>query len=533
MVFKSIEFKVGLLVLASAAVLVVLLMSASNWPLSAGKELRFHFDFVNDIQVGAPVHLAGVRIGKVTKVALLGSEDYKSDDAHPETPHAVEIKARINPRIILRKGSKVTISTIGFVGESYLEITNGPFGQQELAADEPIAADNPISIADLLEKVQVTVDIAMKTVKLAQATVADSQDDLKTGIADLKQFINQTSQSTEKTLENANELLVTLNQIASKNGKQLDHSLVAFNRILNQVETDSGNISKRIEEMTQELSFFFEKNAGNVDKIIADATDLSTQLKSVTQKLNTDIPELKEEFSNLLDRTQQAVDTETPKLDKLLEELTEVASAMEKTAEKINQIADRFQDSEGTVAKLIDDPDGFDQMRQTLDSAQKTMAEISSLSRKIDEKTDTLKVPHLSYDYEFRYRSLSETFRNEFALKLLSSKNRLYRMGLSVQEEDINYELQFGQRLGNFTARAGFIRSKVGLGFDYWLLSQRLGLTLEGINITTQKPEMNLEALLRFSSNWSIVIGAEYIILEPSDFADGDFGFNAGILAVY
>jgi ABC-type transporter Mla subunit MlaD len=536
MIFKSTEFKVGLLVLTAAVVLIILLMSASNWPLSAGKELRFHFDFVSDIQAGAPVHLAGVKIGKVTQVSLLSSEHYKSDDAHPETPHAVEIRARINPRFVLRKGCKVTISTLGFVGESYLEITNGPFGQPELTVDEPIVADNPISIADLLEKVQITADVAMKTVRLAQKTVAESQDDLKTGIADLKQFIGQTRQSTEKMLGNANELLVTLNQIASKNGKQLDHSLVVFNRILNQVETDSGNISKQIEAMTQELSYFVEKNAGNADKLVADAMDLSTQLKSVTQELNADIPELKEEFSSLLAQTQHAVDTETPKVDKFVEKLTEVASNMEKTVEKINQIADRFQNSEGTVAKLINDPNGYDEIRQTLDNAQETMTEITSLSRKLDEKTAILKSPDLSYDYEFRYlrhRSLSETFRNEFALRLLASKNRLYRVGLSVQGEDINYELQFGQRLGNFTARAGFIRSKVGLGFDYWLLSQRLGLTLEGTNITTKTPEIGLEALLRFLPNWGIVIGTEYIILKQKDFADGDFGFNAGIRAVY
>jgi len=533
MIFKSIEFKVGLLVLASAAVLIVLLMNASNWPLSTGKELRFHFNFVNDIQVGAPVHLAGVKIGKVTKVSLLGSEDYKSDDAHPQTPHTVEIRARINPEIILRKSSKVTISTLGFVGESYLHITNGPFGQPELSYDEPIIADSPISIAELLEKVQVTVDVAVKTVKLAQETVFESQDDLKTGIADLKQFIDGTRQSTEKTFGNVNELLVNLNKMASQSGKQLDNSLIVFNRILGQVERDAGNISKRINEVTEDLSLFVEKNADGVEKTVANMMDLSAQLNNITRKLNSDITELKEESLKLLAQTQDAVDTETPKLDKLLEELTEVASNLKNTTAEINQIADRFQNSGGTIAKLIDDPSGFDEMRQTMNSAQDTMAEITSLSRKINKKADTFKTPALSYNYELGYRSLSETFRNELALGLLSSKNQLCRLGLSVNEEDISYELQFGQRLGNLTARAGFIRSKVGLGFDYWLLPQRLGLTLEGINITTQTPEIDFEILLKFLSNWGVVIGTEYIILEPSDLADGDFGFNAGIRAVY
>ncbi|HIE26547.1 TPA: MCE family protein [Candidatus Poribacteria bacterium] len=532
MIFKSTEFKVGLLVLAAAVVLVILLMNASNWPLSAGKELKFHFDFVNDIQVGAPVHLAGVKIGKVTRVTLLETGDYQSNNAHPETPHAVEIRARINPHIVLRRGSKVTISTLGFVGEAYLEITNGPFNQPELPADEPIVGDNPVSIAELLEKVQTTVDIAMKTVKSAQSAFAESQDDLKTGIADVKQFIDQTGQTTKKTLDNVNELLVTLNQIVSQNGKQLDDSFLALNRIFNQVEADSRDISKQMGKITQELSFFIEKNASSVDKFVADVTDLSAQLKNIAQELNADIPELKEEFSNLLARTQDALDTGTPKLDNLLDELTKAVAT-------ISQLMYRFQHGEGTIAKLIDDPSGFDEMRQTLNRAQETMAEISSLARKVDKKTDnlswpfTLKTPDLSYDYELRYRSLSETFRNEFALKLLSSKNRLYRMGLSVQGEDVNYEFQFGQRLGNFTARGGFIRSKVGLGFDYWPLSQRLGLTLEGINITTKTPEINFEVLLRFLSNWGIVLGAEYVIPKQKDFADGEFGFNAGIRAAY
>jgi hypothetical protein len=44
---------------------------------------------------------------------------------------------------------------------------------------------------------------------------------------------------------------------------------------------------------------------------------------------------------------------------------------------------------------------------------------------------------------------------------------------------------------------------------------------------------MIFEVLVKFLSNWGVIIGTEYIILEPSDFDDGDFGFNAGILAVY
>lgn len=531
---NSIEFKVGLLIFFSIVVFVVLLMSASNWPLSTGKELRIHFNFVSDIQVGAVVHLAGVKIGKVTGITLLGSKGYETDTAHPDAPHDVEIKARIDKRFqhFLREGCRVTISTLGFVGESYLEVSNGPINQPELSYDKPIIGKDPLSIAAIMEEAQKMVDIAHNAGKSVLEIIAVNQKDLKKGITDFQHFIVQTSESLDKMLKDVDTLLVTLNQVTSQNADKLSQALTNANILITQAETDFARISTQLERITQTLYRFVEENEANANAILADVAELSADYKSVAKKLDADIPKLKSEISELVSQTQNALDTETPKLDKLLENLNRTTKSVEKITENAYQILDRIQRSEGTVAKLIDDPSGYEEIRETLKSAEETFVAVRQLSRKFEQKTDAVKKPDLYYDYKLRYRSIGEILRNEFALWLLSSRRQQYRLGLSVQGEDIDYEAQFGQRWGNFTARAGFIRSKIGVGFDYWLLSKRLGLTVEGINITTKTPEVDFEASLRLLPNWAIIFGTEYIIVEPGDF-EGDFGFNVGIRAMY
>ena len=57
----NLHFQVGVVVLFSFILFVFLLLSTSNSPWGAsGDILEVHFDFVNDLRVGADVQLSGV-----------------------------------------------------------------------------------------------------------------------------------------------------------------------------------------------------------------------------------------------------------------------------------------------------------------------------------------------------------------------------------------------------------------------------------------------------------------------------------------
>jgi hypothetical protein len=124
-------------------------------------------------------------------------------------------------------------------------------------------------------------------------------------------------------------------------------------------------------------------------------------------------------------------------------------------------------------------------------------------------------LPQVGWDYELRYLSLEERLHNELAFLLSPDTKSHYRFGIGVRDENIRFEFQYAYNVTDFfRARAGFMRSRVGMGFDLWLLSDRLGISLEGIGLTSGQPELNTEVALRFFRYGQFLLGVENVTGE-------------------
>ena len=58
------------------------------------------------------------------------------------------------------------------------------------------------------------------------------------------------------------------------------------------------------------------------------------------------------------------------------------------------------------------------------------------------------------------------------------------------------------------------MRSQVGMGIDLWLLSRRIGVSLEGVGLTSGQPELNTELALRFFRYGQFLVGVENLTNE-------------------
>ena len=151
------------------------------------------------------------------------------------------------------------------------------------------------------------------------------------------------------------------------------------------------------------------------------------------------------------------------------------------------------------------------------------MLAVQDLSRTLDRSSKQFKLPEFGWDYELRYLSLEESLHNELGVLLFSGDNQRYRLGLGTREEEVKLDFQYGYDFtGNLRGRAGFMRSKVGVGFDVWLLSRKLGITIEGTQLTSKSPELGAEVAWRFFPYGQIIIGAE-------DLTSGDIRYTAGL----
>ncbi|HEU4731405.1 MAG TPA: MlaD family protein [Kofleriaceae bacterium] len=120
---RGLEFKVGLLILVSSAILVGFLVVLGNYSLGSGFTISVDYDYVGSLQPGAPVKLSGIKVGKVRSVELFGG---KEDPAIHQRVQ-VRVTAWVEDRVAdaIRRDAEFFINTAGVLGEQYLEIVPG------------------------------------------------------------------------------------------------------------------------------------------------------------------------------------------------------------------------------------------------------------------------------------------------------------------------------------------------------------------------------------------------------------------------
>jgi phospholipid/cholesterol/gamma-HCH transport system substrate-binding protein len=120
---RSLEFKVGLLILVSSAILIGMLVVLGNFSLRSGFAFHLDFDYVGSLASGAPVKLSGLKVGKVKAVELHGG---KLDPAIGQRVQ-VRVTAWVEDRVAdaIRGDAEFFINTAGVLGEQYLEIVPG------------------------------------------------------------------------------------------------------------------------------------------------------------------------------------------------------------------------------------------------------------------------------------------------------------------------------------------------------------------------------------------------------------------------
>ncbi len=510
----SVQFKVGLVLILGVVVLILMTVYAANSPWSArGELLQVNFDNAGDLRVGAMVQLAGVRVGKVTRIEL-NTEGTR-----------VEVQMRVKDAFQrLRQGCQVKIGIIGFVGEAYIHLTNGPVGNPNLQpADFPLTGQAPHDISQLVLQVDQTVSQGTQFIASANQLIESNQANISASIVEMRVLIEQTSHGITEIVGGTNEAIKNLNRIAQENDFRLAQTYKRFDRLMNRLESDALLISSQIGDINRAVLDLVNRNSSPVEQLILDLQTSATNFRQMSQQLDQDLAMLTAGLSDLIAQSKEVIATEKPKVDQLLENLTNTTQELDGLSDNLNQFLHTAQHGEGSIAQLLNKPDTLNEVRNTVKTVDDTMLAFQDLSRMLDRGSEKFKIPEFGWDYELRYLSLEESLHNELGVLLFASGNQRYRLGLGTREEEVKLDFQYGYDFtDNLRGRVGFMRSKVGLGFDVWLLSRKLGITFEGMHLTSKNPELGAEVAWRLLPYGQIIIGAE-------DLTSGDIRYTAGL----
>ena len=228
-------------------------------------------------------------------------------------------------------------------------------------------------------------------------------------------------------------------------------------------QTDIRETLRSLNGFTQDLKSFMDENKKDlhtgIQSFSQSARELDQRVAAVTKNLDETIGTIK----SMAQENRGAVKTDIDKLGTVLDDLKESVRLLRQSLEKIDK-------GEGTVGKLIQDPELYDKAKETLASVDTTIAPLRSV-RPIGL---------------FRLDYLGDSRKTRSAATLgLSLSPRYFVLGQAVQDpllKKFTYSAEGGMRWDFLAARAGIIESTFGAGVDLISLSDRLVLSVEGFD---------------------------------------------------
>lgn len=197
----SNETKVGLLVAATIGIVFVFawLLGAQN-PFRRSIDLYVTYNFAGGIEVGSPVRVAGIKVGKVEKISFFDPDgiSFTAPDAKKEevlTPLKIKISIQKDAAVSIRQDSRFYINLAGIIGERYIEITPGTRGSSRLNMGDTVRGIDPPRIDQLISQ---SFDLAGKIQKVIEENEGDITKSIRL-LYELSSNINKTVSQIEKS----------------------------------------------------------------------------------------------------------------------------------------------------------------------------------------------------------------------------------------------------------------------------------------------------------------------------------------------
>ena len=136
---RGLEFKVGLLIIVAAVILAGFVFVLGNFSLGSGYTVYVDYDYSGNLQEGAPVKVAGIKVGKVKDVS------FRAGALDPETGRRVYVRvtAWIEDRAkdSIRRDAEVFINTAGV--PRTMRLKNPILSSRDSAAPGPTSTATP------------------------------------------------------------------------------------------------------------------------------------------------------------------------------------------------------------------------------------------------------------------------------------------------------------------------------------------------------------------------------------------------------
>jgi phospholipid/cholesterol/gamma-HCH transport system substrate-binding protein len=345
---KWSQLKVGVIVTISTLLLCTLLflMTSSTGMGVFSKKILLTTYFANSggLKDGAAVDLEGVTIGQVTHVVVV------NDPARKLTP--VKVMMKIDPRYhtSLHKDSLATLSTVGVLGDTVVDIDSKRATGPELQDGDELHTRSGAGISDVVETSQKTLESMTTTLQKLDGVI----DTIQKGQGSVGKFIvdPELYNQANATVAELHKLTANLNAGKGSIGK-----LMASDELYDHLNASAANLDK----ITSQLG----NGKGSAGKLLTD--------ESLYNNLNATLVHT----NSLLAEADAGKGT----LGILIKDPS-FANKLTDTVDKLDTLLGGVNSGKGTLGKLATDDAAYTNLNKLLSSSTDLVTTIRSDPKK-------------------------------------------------------------------------------------------------------------------------------------------------------
>lgn len=190
------QTKVGIIVLVSAVMVVAFALALGSFqPFQSSRDLRVAYNFAGGIDVGSPVRVMGIKVGKVKSIDF--EPTFKMPESGEEVKLIVTISVSKEAWPTVRKDSHFFINLAGVIGEKFLEITPGSSDQPEFSAGDVIRGEDPPRIDQLISQSYSLAGKIMDMVNKNEGSVVQTIDTLNRLVVNFDKMLKQLEKTSK------------------------------------------------------------------------------------------------------------------------------------------------------------------------------------------------------------------------------------------------------------------------------------------------------------------------------------------------
>jgi len=163
----KMEFKVGFFVFVGLLLLGTFILSIGGFKTwTSGYKVKFSFNFINGVKLGAPVRFAGLDVGQVKSLKIVfDAKEQKSK---------IEVLCWLKKDVKIPADSTIWVNTLGLLGEKYIEIMPGKEYEKSMTQGQMIPGQDPMpmhEVTELAKRIGQNLSAIVEKVKLGEGTI--------------------------------------------------------------------------------------------------------------------------------------------------------------------------------------------------------------------------------------------------------------------------------------------------------------------------------------------------------------------------